>query len=1081
MSAKSLRVLSGNRLELLALDLSERLGSGRGVFKRETVVVPNMGSARWLVSFLANRDGICSNIEFSLPKGFITERLCRIDAEKLASASPELLRWRIFEALPELIARQPEDFAAPAAYIESGASGSKLKTWQLACRLADCFDQYITLRPDMIADWEARPEAFEPPAVFGKRTPSWSEHWRWQRALWLELMAGRPHLPGEFKRILDGALAGRELPERVFLFGFSTMPPVYLEIFAELARHRETVLHYLNPCQAYWAEIKPERERLKEMGKFEPERWCDAHIDEANELLASFAKPSREFFARLVASSDRFLIDESFVDPFEDGPPSALRLLQRGVCLLAPASELAADAKEFRVGPDRSVRIHSCHSRMREVEVLRDEILELLDKHSGEGVENPLRPSDIIVMAPDISEYAPFVRAAFGGDRRGSLRLDFSLSDQSLGASTPEASAFLAILKMPRGRFSAEEILAPLDCESVRDKLGLSSEDIAWLRAKLRAAGASWGVDAEGRRKSMERDGVAGAPLFEEGSWRFALERVLLGHALEPAGTLKDAFSVDGRPILPLPLSEGDGARAAGAFAGYFEKLAAFADAVDGERTAEGWRVLLLSLFDGFLLPEWREADDALAVLNNVVALLSDAKTALRPDTMIPYDAMLSAVEDALGSKSSGGAFLRGGVTFCRMQPLRNIPARVVCLLGMNDREFPRPDKERGFDLLREGRRLCDRSPRDDDRQLFLDALLSARDAFRVFYVGQDSKDNSPIPTSPAVEELCEHLKAVFGPDSLAKFRVRHPLHPFSPKYFSPEARAAWAGRARPGDSWSFDLFSYSYPDLAASKAFAFRKGAKSVPWAASFEPLPPPELFKGPLVEMDVDALAARLLKLPENFLQERLGLRLKEREDAPLPEDELEGDSLDAYMLDDALLDALLENPALSIKDAYRFHRAGGDLIPGAVGYLRFEKVFEKLSSFAESLRAALGSRKPRLKGRIAISASEFPSAKELAATLPDVPPGLEARLEFSTGALFENGLAFRRPATLKAKDVLGAWLRHLAFNALEEGPARETRRSSLYGMAAGAPERLVFAPLAPPEARRQLAWLLCLAVEG
>ncbi len=1079
MSPASLTVAAGNRLETLAGDLARRLSHGRDAFSKETVVVPSKGAARWLVSWLAKSRGICANIEFRLPKDFIAGGLCGLSDQKAKACSPEHLRWRIYKSLPDLILREPELFAAPAAYIEEGGAKSPIKRWQLAGKLAACFDQYITLRPEMALDWEQRPDAAEPPPSLGKRSAQWLRHWRWQRSLWLETMASlETHLPREFARILNGSLKTELLPKRVFAFGFSTMPPVYLDIFETLGRRVETVLHYLNPCQGYWAEIKSEKESLKELAKFDPESWSQMHVDESNELLASFGKSGREFFAKLISSSDSFDLEELFADPGASSQ-NALKTVQRGVYEMLPASELAINAKLS--GSDASLRVHSCHSRMREVEVLRDEILEILEAGTREGAKKPLRPADIIVMAPDISKYSPFIKAVFGGDRRGGLKIDFSIADQSLGAETPEAAAFLALLKIPQGRFAAEEVLAPLDCQAVRERLKLSAEDIAWLRAKLLEAGAAWGIDAAHRRETMERDGSAKPPSFDENSWRFALDRILLGHAMEKATKLEESIAPGGRAIAPLGLGEGDGARIAGCLAVYFEKLEAFAKAASSENTLADWQALLLGLFDEFLLSGNQSSDGALDAVKAISEMLSTASQALGPESPLPYEVLLSAASEVVAAESSGGGFLRGGVTFCRMQPLRNIPARVVCLLGMNDKEFPRTDKERGFDLLREGRRLCDRSLRDDDRQLFLDALLSARDCLRVFYVGQSDKDNSSIPPSPVVEELLDHLVAVFGKGCLKKLRFRHPLHPFSAKYFSPEARKAWRERAaRSGDdNWNFNVSSFSFPDLEASRALASRERVPSPPWASLFTPLPPPESLGGGVFETTPERLALSLRNLPRRLLKDRLGLSIEKPGGETLPEDEpFSQNSLQDYQLKDALLKSVLANPLISVKDAYRFHRACGELSGGALGFMRFSESFEKVSNFARSVSSSLGEKRECGSLAIELDPSKLIDEAARKALFPNLPGGLSFRLEMKNSNLYEKGLAFFRPSSLKAKDYLAAWTAHLALRSLESPPASG---SLLFGLQGESVQNESFLPLEREEAKRLLSILAALCVEG
>jgi exodeoxyribonuclease V gamma subunit len=53
----------------------------------------------------------------------------------------------------------------------------------------------------------------------------------------------------------------------------------------------------------------------------------------------------------------------------------------------------------------------------------------------------------------------------------------------------------------------------------------------------------------------------------------------------------------------------------------------------------------------------------------------------------VAREAWLSALNEPTVNKR----FKAGGVTFCTLMPMRAIPFEVVCLLGMNDGDYPAP------------------------------------------------------------------------------------------------------------------------------------------------------------------------------------------------------------------------------------------------------------------------------------------------------------------------------------------------------------------------------------------------------
>jgi exodeoxyribonuclease V gamma subunit len=355
-------------------------------------------------------------------------------------------------------------------------------------------------------------------------------------------------------------------------------------------------------------------------------------------------------------------------------------------------------------------------------------------------------------------------------------------------------------------------------------------------------------------------------------------------------------------------------------------------------------------------------------------------------------------LERVLEQASSGAGFLSGAITFCALKPMRSIPFRIVCLLGMNDTAYPRRDRAPEFDLIAQHRRPGDRNSRVDDRALFLEALLSAREVFYLSYLGQSMRDNSALPPSVVVSELSEYIEQRFA-TSAEKFVVKHSLQAFSPRNFGADDKRC---------------FSYSLDNSAAGRI------------AAEDRHRPPP-FFDNPLSEPDDRWHEVDLGQLVD-FFSHPAKFLLRKRLDIELPRDRQEIEdrepfalhSLDRYAIEQRLLSEALDGRTLESELA--IVRASGALPPGATGSLIFEELCTSTRSFADAIRHHVSAEKqPAMTVRARIG--EF---------------NLSGTLDHVRG----ESLVHFRLAKLKAKDFLRVWIEHLARNLSEQKPA------TLYG---------------------------------
>ncbi|MFI5395886.1 MAG: exodeoxyribonuclease V subunit gamma [Candidatus Binatia bacterium] len=903
-----------NRTETLVAELAALVTRpAADAFGRECIVVQGKGMERWLSMQLARRLGVWANPDFPFPRKLIERALTAVGGPEVpgsACFAPETLMWAIADLLPRFVDR-PE-FAPIRGYLAGDERA--IRRIQLAARIADTFDQYVVYRPEMVLTWER-----------GDGTD-------WQAVLWQELVKrhGSTHVAARARTVLAAVGAGKpclaDFPSRVSIFGVSTLPPLYLNVLIALSPWIELHLFILSPSREYWADICSRREVLRALAK-RPAAALDAeaalHLEEGNPVLASLGRQGREFQQLLEAGGD---YQEEARDLYHDpGAHTALTAMQSDILNLRHRGTANADVPPLVLdAQDHSISVHACHGPMREVEVLHDQLLALFD-------EDPtVEPRDVVVMSPAIDAYAPFIDAVFGetGDRRP--RIPYRVADRHVRATDEIVDAFANVLDVLRGRMTATAVLDLLGTDVIRARFGVEGEELDLARTWIVESGIRWGVDATHR-------GEVGQPARAENTWRFGLDRLLLGYAMPGNGrTLY-------RDVLPHDDMEGTTTELLGKLADFCDKLFALRASLQQPRTLDAWRDDLGKLLDTMVANTSQTAYQQQRIRSALAELAENARTA-GFDAPVDLDSVRAQLEQSLQRGATAHGFLSGGVTFCALVPMRTIPFRVICLLGMNDDAFPRVRRPLGFDLIAQHPRPGDRSSRDDDRYLFLEALLSARDRLLITYVGQSLRDNAEIPPSVAVSELFDALdesfrlaaqpaaprqNAMLPPEQKTvreHLLVRHPLQAFSPRYFSR------------GDS---RLFSYakSYCDGARSLA-----GPRYVAPAFLSRPLPADSSAR-----VTVDEVA-RFFKNPVHaFLQRRLGLFLDDSAEVIADREPITLNHLEQWGVGSDLLDRALDTDDLD--QAFSSIRASGRLPLGTLGTCLYQELKPEVIAVAKT----------------------------------------------------------------------------------------------------------------------------------
>jgi exodeoxyribonuclease V gamma subunit len=773
--------------------------------EQETFLVQSNGVAEWLKVSMAEQFGVCAGVQVTLPARFLWQAYRDVlgpqAVPRRSMYDRQPLAWRLMHLLPALL---DEDGFAPLAYFLK--DGSCERRLQLTQKLAGLYEQYQLFRADWLASWAGGDHVLIDGK--GELTPLAPEQ-RWQARLWCALRnscgtegqsTGRADVHKRFVQALaePGAAVG-DLPRRIVVFGVSALPRQTIEALGALARHCQVIVAVPNPCRYHWSDIIDGRDLFKAQRRHQPHAPHAGDLSTmpfeqlhtaCHPLLAGWGRQGRDFIRML----DEF---DDVRTTLRDFPTLPVNVFSEnaGATLLGQVQAAIRDMRPLDQDPetrptcdpaDMSLRFHVAHSAQREVEVLHDELLTIFER-------GDIGPRDVIVMVPDMDKFAPAIRAVFGQHGRGEGRhIPFEIADVSPRLASPLLAALDWLLRLPQQRCLQSEVRDLLDVPAIAARFGIAPGDLPRVGRWIEVAGVRWGLDAQ-HRADLDL-----APAGEQNAWIAGIRRMLLGYA---SGA--DAH-FDG--IEPLARVGGPDAALAGALARFVDSLMTWRRELALARTPNEWGAAAPRLLQAF----FKGADEAeqltLGQLQTAMQnWLEDCAVAQFAEP-VPVAVLREAWLGLADEKNLHQRFISGGVTFCTLMPTRALPYRVVCLIGMNDGDFPRRAHGADFDLLALPgmARPGDRSPRDDDRYLMLEALLSARDRLHVSWTGRNARDNSMQPPSVLVAQLREYLQSGWRQLDLAALTVEHFLQPFSRHYFeegnlrthAAEWRAAHEGSA---------------------------------------------------------------------------------------------------------------------------------------------------------------------------------------------------------------------------------------------------------------------------------------------
>lgn len=1008
----SLQIHTSNRLPVLLEHLLARLEDPPlAPFENEVIVVQSQGMSRWLTLRLAERQGISMGLWTPFPTSLVddlAERLLPSDTASTMPSSPAEVEsgsrasklWQLFSLLAPRQVKERDD-GLTATYLADDAD--QLKRFQLAWHLAELFESYQLYRPEMLRRWEHEALPDDP-----------SE--RWQASLWRRLVDGpEGHLLQRVRRLQECLadpsttaewLRSKDIPQRLSVFGASTLPPFFLQLLHRLADFIPVDIYFSSPTYHYWGDVRSPKEvaRLSRRIQGGAPRLEEQHFETGNPLLAALGRQGRDFFNLLQDIDDDgsawHQLDFDLAHAPADGATETearaatvlavltddiLHLVDRGPRGTEPSLALPVD--------DASLRVHVCHSPMREMEVLRDQLLGLF----ADPRHDDLRPEDVLVMVPDIDLYSPYIEAVFQAAPGDSVALPISIADRKAAHELPAAAAVLRLLDLIKERLTPTEVFEFLETEAVLRKFGLQTTDLPDLRHWVDDLRIRWAIDGEQRHLEFA------VPEESANTWSSGLERILMGYAVGPV----DDLVADIAPWTDE--GPGDIER--------LGHLVALLDALFGQlrnlrapRPLDRWADDLAACLDRLFEAQGDEDERGLHTVRHSLEELRQIEPRLRGDNVsqddgedVSLEALKEYLRHRLAEESGMTQFLNGRITFCALKPMRTIPFEVICIAGLDDGSFPRRQPPRSFDLLQRHPRLGDRSLRDDDRYLFLETLLATRRRLLLSYVGFSQKDGTPRAPSVVLSELLEHVDRTFHTDdqrpASAHLVTEHRLHPFHGSYF---------------ESSAGELQSYSHDDWQAARAL--QQPRHDVPSFSPPDDAPDPSAVDGPetsattepFLDLEIDALVRFWAHPSRDFCQRVLGLTLWQDPFETEGSEPFEVGSLEGYHLRQEMLQRRLEEGTPAAATERALLRARGDLPLAGLGDAAYAGLRREVEAFLHKL----------------------PDHEDVE------PPWVEVtgqgwRLSGQLPHLTRGGLLRFRLARLKGADLRRAWIYHLLWH--------------------------------------------------
>jgi exodeoxyribonuclease V gamma subunit len=697
-------ICRSNRLTHLGDQIAHRLREGRGgdPFVPDTVIVPNLDTSGWLKIHLAEKNGFAGNIRFMLPAEWMWSSIREWipDVPEELPSDPGPMKWTLFSLLKD--ETQRKQFPLLDRFIRRQPSETQDEALlQLSGRLASLYDKYLVYRPEMVLRWQK--------GQTGSGDEKWqAELWNLMNSRWKDIHTGAAAMNRAdlYSMLLEKSETGQiQNKSTLHLFNPGLIPPPVAKLIGTQGKERDITLYLISPSR------QPGSHPLIDLLGDE---------QESIRTLYSFRKAEQE----------------DFFEPAKQGKKSNIEKIRESLLDADDKPELAVHQNTIP-----GIEIRSCHSPLREIEVLHDYLLGLFNNNQE------LAPDDVLVVTPDLQKYLPSIHAVFGNPEQGLPAIPYHAAGNK---PVLMDQAVQHLLSLPGSRFAFDDVMDFFQMEPVREKFGLSETEAAYVKDWMRQNHVFWAIDDDHRREWNQPDGSLQ-------TWSAAIKRGWLGQmiATGPGEFYRDTLLFPG-------ITTSDEREWWAAFADFLDQLNTMRLEAGGIKSADEWCRLVSAWCDRFF--------DARQLMNyNSSGTSSLAEDLARSISLsgieekLPFRLIMSELSDQLKSGGAGRARLHRGVTFSNMVPVRSLPFKAVALIGLNEGVFPRKESLPEFDLMLQNPETTDRNHRNEDKNLFLESILSAGEYHYCSYIGQSAVDNEPLPPSPVLAGWASYLSGLTG------------------------------------------------------------------------------------------------------------------------------------------------------------------------------------------------------------------------------------------------------------------------------------------------------------------------------
>ena len=834
--------------------------SHKNPFEKKFVVVQNGILGRWLALRTAEETGISANIGVVSPDEFLrtfAEKHFKIDTRNSVFTRKNL-EWAVF-ALFKSDFLEKSELEPVRNYIKNNEN----LCFPLCRRIAALFEKYAVYRPQVFENWLRNSLCTGNPDEI------------WQKEIFTALRA-KYRFEHDFAKLFiekcEKACLSDDFPTSLILFGISRMNKYHLNMVRHLSRLFPVHIFALQQSKEY--VDKPGKETFFR-------RFCAAGI-EINDFFADYP-PFEE--------------SEIFIEPKNK---TLLASIQRDI--------LNDEENPENTESDDSLEISACCGKMREIEVLKDSLLQLFND------DETLTPGDIAVFCPDIKSYAPYINAVFGSTPQNDKTfIPFTVSDGKQASENGISAAFLKIIGLNSGNFTKSDVLSIFKEPFICEKFGIRRENFDEIEKIIDESGIKRGISGQN-------------------SWDFGLKRILMSSFLP--------FSEDGKSfedILPLENFSGDKINEIEGFLTFIKGLFRFSEEIKTEKTAEEFKYSIENMIDFFFVRE--QGNEEIRQIRNIVA--NFAENAGKYSEKISFDAVRSYLEDEIGNTASGRVLFGAKVNFSPIKRMCGIPFKVVCLIGMDTESFPGKDSEYAFDLTHALPAIGDEpgtvSRRENDFHLFLESIAAAGRKLILSYDAGDLREDSKKHRKTAIPvQILEKyilLKTAAGTEegnevSSERIETKQPVFSFSPEYFFNEKS-------------SFRTFSKR--DFAAAKNFVSRETSVRKPYSAEVSEQ---KNDSGKHIEISLEELIKFFKDPQEHYFKKNLGLILPKTEKDKKDEEIFDyDDNLMNYSLRKVYFEMSHGMPDKAAADENFIRRTGGEgkIPPGIIGEEKLKSVVD------------------------------------------------------------------------------------------------------------------------------------------